>query len=116
MLELSIHNKQFIVTANKSGLSNEETIFHYYEQDGIIIGTYCGGEIVKGQIIGKRLLNNCLELVFQCVTKEGELKSGQSKGVISKNSIGKIALSFDWKWLNGDLSGGKSFYQETDEE
>lgn len=111
MLELKIHNKQFITTGNESGLSSEETIFYYFEKDNIVSGSYKGGAIVEGQIVGKRIGNN-LELLFQSITIDGELKSGQSVGVISKNEAGKITLSFEWKWLNGDLSGGVSFYIE----
>ena len=113
-MELSINNRQFITTGNESGLSSKETIFYYYESNNVVTGNYRGGEIIEGQIIGKKLPNNSLELAFQCVTKDGELKSGQSKGVVSKNDQGKFSLSFDWVWLNGDLSGGKSYYIETE--
>jgi hypothetical protein len=112
MLDLSINNKQFLTTGNESGLSSKETVFNYFENNNVITGTYKGGAITTGQIVGRRLPNNRLELAFQCVTEEGELKSGQSKGVISKNNNGKLTLNFDWFWLNGDTSGGKSFYIE----
>ena len=112
MSDLSINNKQFITTGNESGLSSDETVFYYYENNDVVTGSYKGGAITAGQIVGRRLPNNRLELAFQCVTEAGELKSGQSKGVISTNSEGKLALSFDWFWLNGDKSGGKSFYIE----
>ncbi len=109
---LNINNKQFITTGNQSGLSTEETIFHYFEKDAIISGSYKGGAITEGQILGKRVQENQLELLFHSVTEDGELKSGQSKGVISRNEEGKITLSFEWNWLNGDLTGGQSFYIE----
>jgi hypothetical protein len=112
MLELSIDNKKFITAGNESGLSSEETIFQYFENDSIVYGFYKGGAIIEGQIVGKRIHENQLELLFQSVTEDGELKSGQSTGVISRNEEGKITLSFEWNWLNGDLSGGKSFYIE----
>ena len=112
MPELSINQKQFITTGNESGLSSEETIFCYFEEGAVVTGTYKGGEIATGQVVGKRLPKNQLVLVFQCLTIEGELKSGQSEGFISTNEDGKLTLSFDWNWFNGDKSGGKSFYVE----
>lgn len=112
MPELSINNKQFFTTGNESGLATDATIFCYFEEDAIVTGTYNGGEITLGQVVGKRLPKNRLELVFQCLTKEGELKSGQSEGYVSINEAGKLTLSFDWNWLTGDKSGGKSFYIE----
>ena len=112
MPELSINNKQFFTIGNESGLSSEETIFYYFENNNVVTGNYRGGEIIEGQIVGKRLPNNYLELAFQCITNEGEIKSGQSTGIISINKEEKITLSFDWNWLTGDKSGGKSFYIE----
>jgi hypothetical protein len=109
---LNIDNKKFITIGNQSGLSTEETIFYYYENNDVVTGCYKGGAIIEGQIVGRKLSKNRLELAFQCVTDDGELKSGQSTGTIGRNDEGKITLSFDWNWLNGDLSGGKSFYVE----
>jgi len=73
---------------------------------------YKGGAILEGFIVGKKTSNNQIELLFQCLTEENELKVGESKGVISENKNGKMELKFDWNWLNGDLSGGKSEYIE----
>jgi hypothetical protein len=112
MPELSIDKKQFITTGNESGLATDATVFCYFEEDAVVTGTYEGGEIASGQVVGKRLPNNRLALVFQCLTKDGALKSGQSEGFIATNEAGKLTLSFDWNWFNGDQSGGKSFYVE----
>lgn len=112
MSVIPIDNKQFLLVNNDQGLSTKETIFKYFEKDGVITGSYKGGEIATGQVVGKRLPKNQLVLVFQCLTIEGELKSGQSEGFISTNEDGKLTLSFDWNWFNGDKSGGKSFYVE----
>lgn len=112
MTEINLNKKKFITTGNESGLSSNETAFHYFQKENVITGKYFGGEIVDGQIVGKRLKNNKLELLFQCLTTTGELKVGQSCGEITLNEKGEIQLSFDWVWLNGDKSGGKSYYLE----
>nr|WP_299168878.1 hypothetical protein [uncultured Allomuricauda sp.] len=41
-------------------------------------------------------------------TDEGELKAGQSTGLILKNAQDKLELKFEWNWLNGALTGGHS--------
>lgn len=109
---MTLHDKKFITTENKNGLSSNETIFHYFQDGKTITGTYKGGEIKEGFIVGKQTTNNTIELLFQCLTNDNELKAGSSKGIISKHSDGKLQLNFDWIWLNGDLSGGTSEYIE----
>ncbi|WP_298759439.1 hypothetical protein [uncultured Psychroserpens sp.] len=109
---MNLNDKKFVTIENKSGLSSNKTIFHYFQNENIITGTYKGGAISEGFIVGKQIETSKIELLFQCLTKEGELKVGESKGTISKDQNGKLELRFDWNWLNGDLSGGTSEYIE----
>ena len=109
---MNLDNKKFITIENKNGLSSSETIFHYFQSGTVITGKYKGGAIQEGFIVGKQIEESKIELLFQCLTKEGDLKVGESKGIISENQNGKLELKFDWNWLNGDLSGGKSEYIE----
>ncbi len=101
-----------MATANESGLSSDETIFHYFQNGTIITGNYKGGRIKEGLIIGKQTEDSKIQLLYQCLTVAGELKAGESTGTISETPSGKLKLEFDWNWLNGDLSGGKSEYIE----
>lgn len=109
---MNLHNKKFVTTENKSGLSSNETIFQYSQVGNTITGKYKGDSIQEGFIVGKKIEESKIELLFQCLTKDGELKVGESKGIILMNQNGKLELKFDWNWLNGDLSGGKSEYIE----
>jgi len=116
MKKMDINNKKFVAVSNESGLSSSLTVFHYFQKDGKITGTYSGGAIVNGSIVGKQLNNDTISLLFQCLTDEGHLMAGQSTGKVSLNKDGRLELSFDWEWLNGDKSGGKSHYIETTDE
>ncbi len=109
---MNLDNRKFVTTENKSGLSSNETIFHYFQKGTTITGTYKGGSIQEGLIIGKQIEDSKIELLYQCLTTDGELKAGESKGIISETTDGKLKLEFDWNWLNGDLTGGKSEYIE----
>ena len=109
---MTLHDKKFVTTGNKSGLSSDETIFHYFQSGTTITGKYKGGLIQEGMIIGKQTEESKIELLYQCLTTEGELKAGESKGIISTTENGKLKLTFKWYWLNGDLSGGTSEYIE----
>ncbi|APZ47414.1 hypothetical protein BW723_14470 [Polaribacter reichenbachii] len=112
---MNLDQKKFVTSENKNGLSSDETYFQYFQEGTTITGKYKGGSIVKGLIIGKQIEDtNKIELLYQCLTTNGELKAGKSKGIIEKLPNGKLKLKFDWNWLNGDLSGGKSEYIEID--
>lgn len=109
---MNLNNKRFIAVENKKGLSSSDTVFYYSQYQNIIRGTYKGGEIEEGFIVGKQVGDSRVELLFQCLTKDGNLKAGESKGIISQNQSGKLELKFEWNWLNEDLSGGTSAYIE----
>lgn len=112
MDKINLDDRKFIAIENNKGLLSNETVFHYKQANEIITGTYKGGAIIEGSIVGKQTSNDTIELLFQCLTDKGELKTGQSQGKISVDQNGKLGLKFDWSWLNGDLSGGKSEYIE----
>jgi len=111
---MNLHNKKFRAVANNQGVSSDETLFQYYQKGRTITGMYNGGKIVEGTIVGKQTSDDTIELLFQCLTTEGQLLSGASRGTLTLNQVGKIEINFDWQWLNGDLSGGKSHYVEVE--
>lgn len=110
MLKYNINSTTFVTTGNKEGLSNSNTTFHYFQKGNLITGNYSGGDIIQGQIVGKVIGENKIQLLFQCLTKENELLSGQSIGKIDLNKNDLLTLCFDWSWLNGNQSGGISNY------
>lgn len=60
-----LHGKTFVATANHSGLSDARTLFHYLVDGDVITGTYTGGHIVKGQVVGRAAGDNRIELLYQ---------------------------------------------------
>ena len=61
---MNLNNKRFITIENKKGLSSNETVFYYSQYQNIIRGTYKGGEIEEGFIVGKQVHNSRIELLF----------------------------------------------------
>lgn len=50
----NLNNKIFTAVQNsESGEVNDQTCFHYFQQDKMIWAEYQGGEILKGFLIGK---------------------------------------------------------------
>ena len=112
MLRVDIHDKRFVTVENPHGVSGADTIFHYRTDGSLVTGTYAGGRIRAGQIVGRITSPETIELLFQCVTTDGDLMAGQSRGRVGVDAHGRATLEFDWSWLTGDRSGGVSRYVE----
>lgn len=109
---MTLNNKKFKTKENKVGLASDETIFDYSQSDKTIIGKYSGGKIKEGFILGKQVNETKIELLYHCLTVDGELLAGESSGTLVENEEGLMEIKLDWNWLNGDKSGGKSHYIE----
>ncbi|PWB32360.1 hypothetical protein DCO48_13555 [Pseudomonas sp. SDI] len=112
LLSKRLHNRRFAVASNTQGLSNAETIFHYRVEQHAISSTYQGGRISLGQQVGRITGPDSIELLFHCVTREGDLLSGWSRGTVAVDDVGRTTLSFVWGWLSGATGGGESHYVE----
>jgi hypothetical protein len=112
MLRVSIHDKRFVTTDNPHGVSGSDTVFHYWVDGSAITGTYSGGRIRTGHLVGQVMSAETIEMLFQCLTTDGELLAGQSRGEVTEDAAGRARLEFEWSWLTGDRSGGRSRYVE----
>jgi hypothetical protein len=107
-----LNNRRFAVANNKQGLSGAGTVFLYHVTDDAIHGSYEGGRIRFGQQVGRVTGPDTIELLFQCVTVDGEMLAGWSRGTVGLDHAGRITLSFVWGWLSGATGGGESSYVE----
>jgi hypothetical protein len=111
MLRVNIDDKRFVTVENEHGVSGVDTIFHYHVNGPVVTGSYNGGRIRAGQIVGRVTSPETIELLFQCVTTDGELMAGSSRGRVAQDGEGRATLDFEWSWLTGD-GGGRSRYVE----
>lgn len=111
-MAINISGKRFVTTGNEHGLSAAGTVFTYYMDEEEITGHYSGGPIKTGQLVGRVTAENRIEVLFQCLTAEGELLSGRSTGEVSLNADSRTELDFEWVWLSGGEGGGTSSYIE----
>lgn len=108
--------KRFIPRENVYGRAGPETVFSYsVDQDGAITGSYSGGETRVGHLLGKVVGDDRIQLLFQCITTDGELLAGRSKGVVSREGGRNAALDFAWARFSGREGGGISRYVELPE-
>lgn len=107
-----LNNRRFTVANNTQGLSGIGTVFHYLVEGEAIIGTYQGGRIRVGNQVGRVTGTNTIELLYQCLTIEGDILAGWSRGEVSQDARGRTTLHFAWGWLSGATGGGESSYVE----
>ena len=113
MSTFNFHKKTFSLIANaKAGTVNRDTVFEF-EQDGTLVtADYYGGTVIYGKIIGQLTRKNRMEMRYQCLTSTNELQAGKATAKISLNPLGKIKLSLNWQWLDGNMEKGTSEYIE----
>lgn len=107
-----LHNRRFTVANNSQGLSGAGTVFHYQVEGNGISSTYQGGRIRTGHQVGRATGPETIELLFHCLTLDGEILAGWSRGTVGVDHAGRTTLAFVWGWLSGATGGGESSYVE----
>lgn len=107
-----LHGRRFVVANNAQGLSGTGTVFHYRVEDVAVTCTYQGGRIRTGHQVGRVTGPDSIELLYHCVTHDGEILAGWSQGRVGVDEAGRTTLHFVWGWLSGATGGGESDYVE----
>ena len=107
-----LNNRRFSVANNSQGLSDARTVFEYFVEGAAVWGTYAGGHIRMGNQVGRVTGPDSIEQLYQCITTDGEIRAGWSRGVVGVDAAGRTTLRFVWGWLSGAEGGGESSYVE----
>ena len=107
MKKVDFNNKKFALLENsQNGEVNPDTIFEYKQDDNLVTATYHGGPVRYGTIIAH--LNGAdMEMIYQCLTNDNELKAGKATAKVSITDNNKIKLDLDWEWLHLLISIGQ---------
>ena len=112
MTEINFNNKTFSLVVNsENGQVNKETIFNYQQDGKLVTADYYGGSILYGKIIAI-LKDRQLDMRYQCLTKQHELKAGKAIAEIEFTEQKKIRLKLTWEWLGEQAQKGYSEYIE----
>jgi hypothetical protein len=109
-----LHQQCFVAVNNDHGVSDANTVFRYLVDGSIISGTYAGGSVMEGTLLGQITGPDTIRLLYQCVTVSGDLLAGWSEGTVEAADSGKTQLVFTWGWLFGTTGGGTSCYEACD--
>jgi hypothetical protein len=111
-LHARLHDRRFVTAGNPHGVSGADTVFHYWMDGAAITGTYRGGRIRDGHLVGRATGADTIETLYHCITTDGALLAGWSRGRVASDAAGRTTLAFDWGWLSGAEGGGESHYVE----
>ncbi|MGL4630900.1 MAG: n-acetylglutamate synthase [Leadbetterella sp.] len=112
MSTYKFHNKKFeLVQNSETGQVNSDTVFEYKQEDNLVTADYYGGSIKYGKIIAD-LKGDELDMLYQCMTIDNQLKAGKAIAKISLTENGKINLRLNWQWLTNGNENGVSEYIE----
>lgn len=112
MDKINFNNKKFALVQNSdNGQVNTDTVFEYKQDDNLVTADYYGGSIKYGKIIAK-LTDEQLDMLYQCLTTDNQLKAGKAIAHITLTENNKIKLSLEWEWLTNSSEKGKSEYIE----
>lgn len=107
---INLDGKYFSVLENsKTGEVSSSTVFSYHQKDEIIWAEYQGGDIVKGNLLGKIEKNNVV-FTYQHINTKKEQKLGKCISVVEVLNNNKYRLLENWEWVTGEK--GHSILQE----
>jgi hypothetical protein len=112
MKKFDFNKKTFALVQNtEGGQVNAETAFKYKQKGNLVTADYAGGNVIYGKIIA-HLKGDTLDVLYQCLTTDNQLKAGKAVAKASWTKEGKIHLSLNWEWLNDGKTKGQSEYIE----
>ena len=115
MEKVNFDGKKFGLLENsENGEVSSETIFEYSQNGDLVTAEYSGGSIRHGRIVAEQTENGDLEMVYNCLTNDGELKAGRADASVSFQN-GRVRLDLNWEWIGRDQSSGTSTYIEIDD-
>ena len=110
---MNYNKKIFRVIENSEfGETSGQTIFHYIQKGNVLTGTYIGGTILKGHLLGLVEKDGTIKMCYHQINTKGELRLGTCDSVPEVLVSGKIRLHETWKWTTGEC--GKSVVEEVE--
>jgi hypothetical protein len=112
-MSINYNNKIFKAVANSSnGEVGNDTVLHYYQKDDIVWAIIEGGFIRFGTVLGKVDENGRINMCYQHINANGELKTGKCNSIPELLPDGRIRLYEHWQWTSPDTSNGKAIIEE----
>ncbi len=110
---MNYNGKKFKTQSNSvNGETSSDTVFNYNQEGNLLKGTYSGGKIKFGHLIGLVDEMGNIDMRYHQVNIKDQLMTGTcfSRPEVLPN--GKLLLRETWQWTSGDNSKGTSIIEE----
>lgn len=110
---IDYHDRRFRGVANTpNGQVTAATEFHYRQRGHVFWGTYLGGGIEFGTLLGTVGPRGELRFTYQHIDAGGAVRMGECTSTPEQLPDGRLLLRESWQWLNGDRTRGESIVEE----
>lgn len=110
---MNYDHKTFRAVVNTAnGETSAETVFQYRQTGTLLTGTYGGGRIVAGQLLGLVDEAGNLDFRYHHLNTAGQLQTGTCQSTPEVLPGGRLRLHERWQWTSGDGSAGSSVVEE----
>lgn len=104
----NLNNRKFKSISNsENGEVSAQTVFSYSQSDSIIWAEYSGGQIVRGNLLGK-VEDDHLAFVYHHINMSGEMMTGTCTSYPDITENNKLKFKEYWQWTCKDRSSGES--------
>lgn len=101
------------IESSENGQANKETIFKYAQIGPRLTGTYSGGTIVDGHLVGTVDDEGRIDMRYHHANVRGDLFTGTCQSEPILDSKGGLKLHETWQWTSGATGSGTSVLEQT---
>lgn len=97
------------------GQISEDTIFEYHQEGDFVWGTYHGGDVKRGVLVGKMTASRDINFFYMQLDQQGTFHQGTSKSSTEYLNDGRLVLFEDWVWTGNRKGEGTAIIEEIKE-
>lgn len=115
-MAIDLQGKRLRLTTNSSaGVARAgETIFLFEQRGDVFWGTYHGGHIARGVLVGRHTGAEAV-FWFQQLSEDGSYRAGVATSVIETAPDGRVLMRDRWRYTEGAVGEGDAVLVEIGE-
>ncbi len=99
----------------QGGQVSEDTTFEYLQDGDYVWGTYYGGEVKRGVLVGKMTASRDINFFYMQLDADGGFHQGTSRSNTEYLNDGRLVLYEDWVWTGDKKGEGNAVIEEIKE-
>jgi hypothetical protein len=108
----SLDNRRFVMAKSGEGLPQTGVVFVFHQTGVVISGDFRGGDVRAGQLLGRFVASDHIELHFHFLSSGLTLHSGMGSGLVSGDPGKQLTLFLNWRFVSGGTGTGAASYKE----